>query len=376
MSVLLLARRNLLRTRTRFAASAIGVAMALSLTLALDAIYTGVANGLTAYIDHAGADVWVGQSGVRNLHMVASWMPETVTGQVRAVAGVRDATPVLYATDTIAAGDERSVAYVIGLPGGAPVGGPWSVVQGSAQAGRGMVVVDRGFAQRAGVDLGGEAMVLGRPARIVGLSEGTASLLNSVAFVSLDDFRAARSGAPIISFVLVRTNPGEDAERVAAAIERDVPGVTAQTRAGFATQERGLVMDMSADVILIMNAVGFLVALAVVALTVYVETLARRREFGVLKAIGVPNGALYATVLVQAVLLVATGVVVAIALTTSLAVLVPLTGLALQPALSTTSVVKAATVGTLVAAFAALLPILQIAAVDPAVVFRRGGTPT
>ena len=38
---------------------------------------------------------------------------------------------------------------------------------------------------------------------------------------------------------------------------------------------------MSADVISIMNVIGFVVGLAVVALTVYVATLARRREYGV-----------------------------------------------------------------------------------------------
>src|SRR4030067_791205 len=121
----LLARRNLARNRRRLLVSVGGVALALSLTLSLDAIYAGVANQLTSYIDRAGADVWVAQSGVRNLHMVASWMPEAVTDETRAVDGVAEATPILYSTDTITAGAERSVAYVIGLPAGAPLGGRW-----------------------------------------------------------------------------------------------------------------------------------------------------------------------------------------------------------------------------------------------------------
>jgi len=65
-AALLLARRGLGRSRVRLIASVGGVALALSLTLALDAIYAGVANQLTAYIDRAGADVWVAQSGVRS----------------------------------------------------------------------------------------------------------------------------------------------------------------------------------------------------------------------------------------------------------------------------------------------------------------------
>ena len=50
-ATLLLARRNLGRNRVRLVASVGGVALALSLTLALDAIYAGVANQLTTYID-------------------------------------------------------------------------------------------------------------------------------------------------------------------------------------------------------------------------------------------------------------------------------------------------------------------------------------
>jgi hypothetical protein len=116
--------------------------------------------------------------------------------------------------------------------------------------------------------------ILGREARIVGLSARTASLLNSVAFVSFDDFQAAREGAPLVSFVLVRVGLGASPEVVASTIEQRVPGVTAQSTAAFALGERRLVIDMSADVISIMNAVGFVIRLAVVALTVYVATLA------------------------------------------------------------------------------------------------------
>src|SRR3970282_564576 len=116
----LLARRNLARNRVRLLVSVGGVALALSLTLALDAIYAGVANQLTAYIDRAGADVWVSQAGVRNLHMVASRLPDSVTG----------------------------------LPPGAGMGGPWKVSEGAARPGRAEVIVDRGFARKAGVGLG------------------------------------------------------------------------------------------------------------------------------------------------------------------------------------------------------------------------------
>jgi putative ABC transport system permease protein len=368
----LVARRNLGGNRVRLLASVGGVALALSLTLALDAVYAGVANQLTSYIDEAGADVWVSQAGVRNLHMVASWLPDAVTDEVRSVDGVADVTPILYVTDTIAAGDERAVAYVIGLPADAAIGGPWSIAEGSNLPGTGEVVVDAGFARGAGVSIGDNITVLGGEAKVVGLSEGTASLVNSVAFVAFDDFRAMRGGAPVVSYVLARVGPGADPGAVAAAVERQVVGVTAQSRAAFSAEERRLVMDMSAEVISIMNVVGFVVGLAVVALTVYVATLARRREYGALKALGARNRYLYGVVLGQAFLSVAIGFLAGIAFTGLLSLAVAQTSLGLELALGVASIAKVGIVAAIIAGLAAILPIRQIAGLDPAVVFRRG----
>ena len=368
----LLARRNLTRNRVRLIASVGGVALALSLTLALDAIYAGVANQLTTYIERSGADVWVAQSGVRNLHMVASTLPESVVGEVAAVPGVADVTPILEATDTVAVGDVRTVVYVVGLPADAAIGGPWEIAEGSAQVGPGEIVVDRSFAQRAGVTVGDSVDVLGGQARIVGLSRGTASLVNAVAFVSFDDFRAMRGGAPVISFALVRIAGGVSADQVAADIERLVPGVTAQSRAEFVDQERRIVTDMSADVISIMSVVGFIVALAVVALTVYVATLARRRDYGVLKALGARNRVLYRVVLVQAAISVAVGFAIGLAFTALLSFAIGRTDLNLELAITVSSLAKVGLFAAVIAGLAAILPIRQVAGVDPAVVFRRG----
>lgn len=371
-ATLLLARRNFGRNRVRLLASVGGVALALSLTLALDAVYAGVASQLTTYIERAGADVWVAQSGVRNLHMVASSLPASVVDEVGAVDGVASVTPILEATDTISAGDERAVVYVIGLPASAEMGGPWEIAEGSARVGPGEIIVDRGFATQAGVTIGDAVGVLGGEARVVGLSRGTASLLNSVAFVSFDDFQAMRGHAPVISYVLVRVAGVASAEAVAADIERLVPGVTAQSRTDFVAQERLIVTDMSADVISIMSVIGFVVALAVVALTVYVATLARRRDFGVLKAIGARNRTLYRVVLVQAVLSVVVGFAIGLAFTGLLAFAIARTDLNLELAITAASLVKVGLFAAIIAGLAAILPIRQVAGVDPAVVFRRG----
>ena len=368
----LLARRNLTRSRARLAVSIGGVALALTLVLALDAIFEGVTRQLTAYIERSQADLWVSQAGVRNLHMVASWMPGSVVDDVRAADGVDRAEPILYTTDSMAAGDERSWVYLIGLTPDASMGGPWEVVKGSPRPGRGEAVIDRRFAQRAGVRIGDTVQLLGKDFRIAGLTEGTASLINSVAFISFDDFAAARGGEPAVSFVLVRVGGDPAADAVAATISATTDGISVQTNAAFAAAERKLALDMSADVISIMNVIGFVVGLAVVALTVYVATLALRREYGSLKGLGAPTGFLYRVVLAQAGLSVSAGFVAGVAVTALLGLIVPRIGLNLELVISPGSLVKVAAVAAMIAALAAILPIRQLARLDPALVAREG----
>jgi putative ABC transport system permease protein len=373
-AVWLLARRNLGASRARLAASVGGVGLALTLTLALDAIFAGVAGQLTVYIDRAGADVWVAQRGVRNLHMVASAMPQGTAALVATVPGVAEVTPILEATDTITAGDERAVAYLVGLPQGTGMGRAWDVAAGTGMPGAGEVVVDEGFARRAGIGLGADVTTLGRTFRVAGLSRGTASLVNSVAFVPFEDFRAARRSAPLVSYLLVREAPGTTADALAASIERRVTGVTALSAADFASEERRLVMDMSADVIAIMDSIGFIVALAVLGLTVCVATVARRAEYGALKAIGARNGFLYRVVAAQALLMVGLGLTSGLLVTVVLGTVVPLTGLDLRLVITGESLTKGGLVALAVGVLAALIPISTIAGLDPAAVYRRGAS--
>ena len=365
------ALRNLFQNKVRLAVSTGGVALALVLILTLDAIFTGVEQQISAYIDHTGADVWVSQSGVRNLHMASSTLPESTIADIAAVPGVASVTPILYMTNMLAVGQDRSLAYVIGLPPDPAAGRPWRVTAGKAVPATGEAIIDRGVANTLGVGMGGTVTILGREFTIAGLSEGTASLTNSVAFITMDDFASLRSSPQTVSFLLIKDSAGVSPNTVAARIQTEVGGITAQTRTAFASQERQIVQDMSTDIITIMNSVGFLIGLAVMALTVYTATLARRAEYGMLKAVGARTSNLSFIVLAQAAYSVALGLGLALALTALQSAVVPIVATNLSLQISILSVLKVATVSLLLAALSALLPIMQIARLDPAIVFRE-----
>lgn len=59
-----IALRNLLKDKTRFALSVIGVALAVMLILLLGGFLSGMNTQITAYLDHAPGSVVVAQDGV------------------------------------------------------------------------------------------------------------------------------------------------------------------------------------------------------------------------------------------------------------------------------------------------------------------------
>jgi putative ABC transport system permease protein len=368
--VLRVAFRNLFQNRTRLLVSVGGVALAMLLILALDAIVAGAERQITAYIQYSGADVIVSQAGVRTLHMSSSSLPMSALQQTRRERGVAAVTPILYMTNMIVAGDQRSLAYVIGLPDDAQAGEPWQMTAGKALPGPGQAVVEAEIAHQAGLGLGGVITILGRPFTISGLATGTTSLTNSVAFISFDDFAQIRDTSDTASFLLVKAQSGVSPVALAAQIQRDVPGVTAQTRIQFATQERQVVDDMSTDLVSIMNIVGFAIGLAVLALTVYMATLARRAEYGVLKALGARVTTLCRVVVAQALMSVGLGFALGYVLTLGLALVMPYVASNVTLDVLPTSLFRVGVFSLIIASVSALLPIWQIARLDPAQVFK------
>lgn len=369
--MLRLAFRNQFQSRLRLLLATGGLALALLLVLALDAIFAGLNQQVAAYIDHSGADVWVAQSGVRNMHMAASTMPASVERQVSQVAGVESVTPIDYFTGGLDIGRQSHIAYVIGLPAAPMAGTAWELVAGRSVPSDGEVVIDKTVADAERIGIDSDVYILNQRFRVAGLTRGTLTIVNSIAFITARDFESIRRTSGTVSYLLVKRNSATSATALAAAINRQVPGVTATTATQFAAEERAALATMVTDLVSIMNVVGLLIGLAVMALSVYTATLARRSEYGVLKAVGARNRDLYVAVIGQAGISLFMALGFSVALTAVLVVLVPAARPGLEMQMSLTSLVKVAGMALAVTGLAAALPIWQVARLDPAQVFRR-----
>lgn len=363
--------RNIFQNKIRLVISVGGVALAMILILSLDAVFTGVERQITAYINNSRADIFVSQKDVRNMHMAYSSLPRSVIKDVESIPGIENVTPILFLTNMIVVGEERNLAYIIGLPEDSVMGGPWKISNGTGELQKGETVINRIVANQTNVSIGDIVEILGNSFKVVGFSEETNSLVNSVAFISETDFNGLLRNPDTISFLLVKLKPGISTVETVALIETRLENVTAQSTADFAAQERRVVKDMSADVITLMNLVGFLIGLAVMALTIYTATLSRRSEYGVLKALGARNSHLYQAVVAQALISVILSFIVGVIITLLLSFFISKMDINLNLELSTTSLIKVSVASLIIAVFSAILPIKQIAGLNPATVFRE-----
>jgi len=367
--MLLLAWKNLTQNRTQFLLSVGGVALALLLMLSLDALLAGSEKDLVAYIEGSGADIFVSQDGVKNMHMAASAITYQDMRRAAHAPGVASASPILFTTGVIKAGEADILSYVIGFDPDEPLGGPGRVIRGTSRLGRDEAIIDDAVARSQKIGLGDQVEIFGESFTIVGITKGMTNIINSVTFIHLKDFQKFRPG-DALSYALVALNPGANPQDTAAAINARSDDVLALPVSDFSREERQIIKDMSVEVLYIMNLSGLLIGLAVTALTLYTSTLRKRQEYGVLKAIGARNRHLFTVVAAQAVLSLAMGFVVAVGLVWGLGLVLPLVVPGVGLALTQTGVTQVLAASLVIGVVAAMAPAWQLSRLDPAEVFR------
>ena len=350
--------------------SATGVAVAFVLVVVMDAAFVGESRQIVAYIEHTKADVWVMQRGVSNMHMATTFVWDWKVRKVRETPGVKQATPILYVNTAVKAGGRNWFAYVIGLmPDGARAG-PWAVARGKSHPEKGEIILPQALAKMSGVKIGDQAGIADRTFRVVGFSNGTFSIANSIAFVSFVDLEDLISSSGTVSFILVDAEDDENPVELAKRIEESVAKVAAIPHEHFIKNDFQIAMLMGVEVVSFMTIIGSVLATLIIAFAAYSQVARRRRELAIIKALGFGNHTLYLAVILQsfviAALALGMALLIAMILVPTLSAAVPIITLEVTG----TALLRMSVIALLVALLAALVPAWLVARVDPISAFK------
>jgi len=370
-----LARKILLYDKLRFAITITGVGFAVALVLVQTGLFLGLLDNASITIDHLDAEVWVAARNTPNIDFARTFS-DTLVNRVRSVDGVEraDNLVVWFIRMALPNGVQEGVE-MYAMERFKEWGMPWEVAEGQLEdlkRGR-FVMLDDSATKRCGpFAVGDYREFIGKRMKIIGRTKQALSF--TTAPVAFTDLRSIQALTPELegqtTYIVVKLNEGADRERVMAEIRQRLPHTDVRTREDWSSGSRnywvtstGLGLQLASTILL-----GCIVAIIIVAQTLYTSTMEHLKEFGTIKAIGAGNGHIYGILARQATIAAIGGAVVGAAITFALRPVMMKMDLKL---LIVPNVWAMTFVGTLVFSLSAsMISFRKVAKLDPAMVFR------
>jgi putative ABC transport system permease protein len=374
---LLIAWRNLVHDRIRFAITLTGIAfstilMGIQLGMLLNFVHT-----ISTVVDHAGADLWITAEGVPSVDL-ATPLQERRRFQAMSVEGVAAAEPYMLHFGFLKRPDGvRQIVIVIGIDPDATMGLPFAMVDGQsakdALAEPDGAVIDRLYADKLGIRTLGETVEINsHRIRVVGFTDGIRTFTQApYVFMSLAKARSFFYAPDNdIAYVLVRVAEGYRPEAVAAALSARMSEVEVLTAGQLAwrSQYYWLVTTGAGITLVSSTLLALLVGVVIVAQTLYASTMDRLPEYAVIRAMGGPRSYLYRIIVQQAVLGGMFGAAIGLAIIAVVVVFTRNMSSAPEVPLWLAFGIVAATIGMCV--IASIGSIGKVMTIDPVKVFR------
>jgi len=415
-----IARKNLFEDIPRFLVAQAGIMFAVSLVTIQTGILRGFTRSTTLLIDQSQADLWVASKDMVQIELTLPLavdqlrVAQQVPGVGRAEALIF--RPVLWRNSQ----DEIAPVRVIGFDPQGQLFAPQNITQGSLSALKQpfSVMVDETNAGSLNLKtLNAQGAIGPLPARLVGLTRGTQSMVSSsFLFTSLENANAyvnspvsstlqcrsqtgseevqctntyetapADSGplnpSPAvprrlnlgdpITYILIRAQPNQDLAVLKQRLETALPNTHAYTQAEIATKTRnywqkrtgiGFVLGLGA-------AVGIIVGVVIVGQILYSSVSDHLREFGTLKAMGASDWVIYSVIVEQALWMAVLGYLPSLVLCFGVSTWTSATqGILILITPATALGVFGITIVMCVSS--ALFAIQKVTRVDPAIVFK------
>lgn len=320
----------------RFLLTALGLSLLLATVMSMGGIYRGMVEDALSIVRASGADLWVVQKNTNGPFAETSRIPEDLYRVIRAVPGVRDASPIAFQSLQLRVGPKPFRVQIIGARPGSLGSAPAVSAGRPILRSRYDMLVDR----KAGVPLGTTVRIGGMLFTVVGLTEGIVSNSGDPAvFVALQDAQEiqflkaneairndrarlaadlrdepalagvrAEAFAPIMqtthlaNAILVRLESWANPREVAGLIERwnHYRAMTAAEQEDVLAKS---VIDRARQQILLFRIILLAVSTVIIALIVYTMTMEKTRDIATLKIIGASDWKIGGLILQEALTL-------------------------------------------------------------------------
>ena len=344
--------RDLQWRRRRVAVGIVCTAVVLGVTLLMGGVGASLRAELNRTLDSTGADSWVVAAGISGPLTGIRFLPDSEASSVARLPGVRRASPLLVLPDAVKSGGGHSASDVVVVgyqPGG--LGAP-PVAAGRPVAGPSQAVADNAL----GIPVGGTFRLGSRQFRVVGLTRGM-TIEGGIPLVYLDLHSVQSvefSGLPVAQAILTKGVPTAGLDRLGLMVMAPTNVVEDVLR-----RLHGVVQALT-----LVKELLWVVAAGVVGGIVYLSALERTRDQAVLKATGASTRALFADLLIQALVIAVAAGVLSMGLAWLMLPLFPVPLI-----LSAGALLAAPFVALAMAVVAAAACLRRTARVDPALAF-------
>ncbi|HEX4743834.1 MAG TPA: FtsX-like permease family protein [Candidatus Limnocylindria bacterium] len=301
-ALLRLSARHFARARARAALTVFGVALGVATLVAID-----VVNGSSSSTIDELVSAYAGRADITVRAAAGTLAPDALDA-VRRVDGVRSAAGSIQGA-LLVGGTERAALPFIAGTGDEDAVREHVFETGRAPLRSGEVALGREASRRLGLRVGAALLALTpsgtRTLTVSGVLADAGVGRANGGFLAVLDFATAdalyaRAGR--LDAVDVVTAPGAPAAAVMERIERAVPGAIAGTPESRGGQTKRLVASLQ-SLLQVVSALSLFVGTFLVFNTMSIAVAQRKREFGVLRALGARRRELVAVVAAEAAVL-------------------------------------------------------------------------
>lgn len=372
------ALKMLFGDRAKYLMLLCGLTFAVMLIVQQGSIFWGLMIWSQSSISNLNVPIWVTDPGIAQVDEVKP-IADTSVDRVRSVSGVEWAVPLYKGLlrARLSNGEYHQITLA-GLESSSLIGRPAEVLEGRFEdiLQPDAVALDQWAVERMGgpdiIKVGTIFELNDKLARVVAIAKTQKSFTNiPVVYTTYERaIRYVPRERRTLSYVLAKAKDGVPVEEVTRRI-REQTGLGAFTAEefgwktiGWVLKNTGIGINFGTTILL-----GFIVGMAIAGQTFYLFTVENLRQFGALKAMGTSTFTLARMILLQAFTVGLTGYGVGIGLATVFGYVTARGGG--LPFIETWQLLLLVLVALLaICTFSALISIVKLARLEPAIVFR------